>query len=139
MHNIYIYCWKVLIHRLKKRVCLVCRYISVIRKLKIFFWRLFFITYPSYHGSQKWQKKTIINQKMKIIVLGCLIAQMKRFDVLITTQNPQLSVKSHFGKNQEKLDFLRNGTLQRDGGNQCIKTMHLRHIKSPERETYPWY
>ena len=74
---------------------------------------------------------------MKIIVLGCLIAQMKRFDVLITTQNPQLSVKSHFGKSQEKLDFLRNGTLQRDGGNQCIKMMHLRHIKSPERETYP--
>ena len=34
-------------------------------------------------------QKPIISQKMKIIVWGCLIAQMKRFDVLITTQkNP---------------------------------------------------
>jgi hypothetical protein len=36
---------------------------------------------------------------MKIIAQGCLIAQMKRFDALITTQKkPQLSAKYHFGK-----------------------------------------
>ena len=35
--------------------------------------------------------KPIITQKMKIIVRGCLMAQMKRFDVLITRQkNPAL-------------------------------------------------
>ena len=65
---------------------------------------------------------------MKIIVCGCLIAQIKRFDALITMQ---LSAMSHSGKNQEKstkitfflsyqflqifLDLLRNGTSQRAG------------------------
>ena len=48
-------------------------------------------------------QKPIIGQKMKIILWGCLIAQMKRFDALITTQKkPQLSARPHFLKNQEK-------------------------------------
>ena len=41
--------------------------------------------YPRYQGSEKWQKP-IITQKKKNIVWGCLIAQMMRFDGLITTQ-----------------------------------------------------
>ena len=45
----------------------------------------------------------IMWQKMKIMLAGCLIAQMKRLDALITTQKkPQLSAKSYFWKNQEK-------------------------------------
>ena len=47
--------------------------------------------YPSYEGCEK---KTTITQKMKIIVLWCLIAQMKRFDALITTQNKPSSLQS---------------------------------------------
>ena len=68
---------------------------------------------------------------MKIIVWGCLIAQMKRFDALITTQKPQLSARSHFLKNQEKpgifLDFLRC--------NQCIKTLHLSY-QTPQHNDF---
>ena len=68
---------------------------------------------------------------MKIIVRGCLIAQMKRFDALIQRKEPQLSARSHFGKNLEKNnkiahfsktpffalfpDFFQNGTSQRPG------------------------
>ena len=49
---------------------------------------------PPYQGSEKSQK-AIISQKM--------IAQIKRFDALITTQKKtQRSAKSHFGKNKEK-------------------------------------
>ena len=45
---------------------------------------------PPYQGSENVQKP-IIGRKIKIIVWGCLIAQMKRFDALITMQkNPAL-------------------------------------------------
>ena len=33
----------------------------------------------------KIEEKTIISQKIKIVILGCLIAQMKHFYALITT------------------------------------------------------
>ena len=57
---------------------------------------------PPYQGSEKSQKP-IISQKMKIIVLGCLIAQMKRFDALITAQKtPELCKVPFWKKNQEK-------------------------------------
>ena len=39
----------------------------------------------AYRGSENFQKP-IKSQKLKILVWGCLIAQMKRFDALITTQ-----------------------------------------------------
>ena len=71
----------------------------------------------------------IISQKMKIITWGCLIAQMKRFDALITTQKTPEICKLPFWKKSRKiaqndhfskmtiffalfLDFLRNGTSQ---------------------------
>ena len=100
---------------------------------------------PPLPGAEIFQKP-IIRQKMKIILCGCLIAQMKRFDALITTQKkPQLSARSYFLKNQEKaqkMAFLKNGHfglfflifsktgLCRALGfflrcNQCIKTLHL--------------
>ena len=41
--------------------------------------------YPRFQGSKKLQEPIII-QKIKIIVRGCLIAQMKRLDALITSQ-----------------------------------------------------
>ena len=40
---------------------------------------------PVYQGSEK-SKNPIITRKMKILLRGCLIAQMKRQDALITTQ-----------------------------------------------------
>ena len=39
---------------------------------------------------------------MKIIVWGCLIAQMKRFDALIATQKNPSSLQSPVSKKEEK-------------------------------------
>ena len=89
---------------------------------------------------------------MKIIVLGCLIAQMKRFDALITTQKTPVSAKSHFGKNPEKIaqnDHFSNMTIFwrfflifKEMGpcrglgfflhcNHCIKMLHLSYQTPP--------
>ena len=63
------------------------------KTLRIRVWRIENLKKASFlehvnQGSENFQKP-IISQKMKIIVWGCLIAQMKRFDALITTQkNP---------------------------------------------------
>ena len=84
---------------------------------------------------------------MKIIVWGCLIAQMNRFDALITTQKPPALCKVPFLKKSRKiaqndnfkkntifflslfLDFLKKWDLAESWGflccNQCIKTLHL--------------
>ena len=48
---------------------------------------------PPYQQSEKLQKP-IISQKMKIIVWGSLIAEMKRFDALITTQKKTSALQS---------------------------------------------
>ena len=64
----------------------VIRILKIIWKiLKIYFW-------PPYQGSKNLQKKKKkhYKQKIKIIMWGCLIAQMKRVDALITTGKPQL-------------------------------------------------
>ena len=55
-------------------------------------------------GGLKNCKKPIITQKMKIIVWGCLIAQIKRLDALVTMQNNLNSLqctvaKKNFKKN----------------------------------------
>ena len=49
---------------------------------------------PRYKGSEKlFLKKPIKTPKIKIIIWGCLIAQMKRFDALITTQKKPSSLQ----------------------------------------------
>ena len=68
--------------------------------------------YPGHQVSEKLQE-AIITQKLKVIVRGCLITQMKRFDAPIKMQKTQLSARSHFFKNQEKpkkkdVNFLKN-------------------------------
>ena len=60
-----------------------------------------FLTSP-YQGSEKLQKP-IISKKMKIIVWGCLIAQMKRFDALITTQKTPALCEVPFWKKSRKI------------------------------------
>ena len=57
---------------------------------------------PPYQGSENFQKP-IIGQKMKIIVWGCLIAQMKRFDALITTQKTPALCEVPFWKKSRKI------------------------------------
>ena len=69
-----------------------------IRKLKIFFLTFFLMFYTRYKGSEK----PNITQNMKIIVQGCLIAQMKRFDALITTQKIPALCKVPFIKREKK-------------------------------------
>ena len=61
-----------------------------------------FTFYPCYQGFEKLQKR-IISQKLKIIVLGCLIAQMKRFDALIKTQKTPALCKVPFWKKSRKI------------------------------------
>ena len=77
---------------------------------------------------------------MKIIVWGCLIAQMKCFDALITTQKTQALCEKMVIFEKWSfwvifLDFFRNGTSQRAGVflrcNQCIKTLRLSYQTSP--------
>ena len=72
-----------------------------IRKLKIFFKDIFFSLTPASWGLKNCKKP--ISKKMKIIIWGCLIAQMKRFDALIGMKKkiPALC-KVLFLKNQEK-------------------------------------
>ena len=53
---------------------------------------------------------------MKIIVWGCLIAQMKRFDALITTQKTPALCEVPFLKKIKK---------------NCIKTLHLSYQTPP--------
>ena len=63
---------------------------------------------PSYQVSKNFQKP-IIGQKIKIIVWGCFIAQMKRFDALITMQKNPSSLRSPISlkikKNLQKMVF----------------------------------
>ena len=66
----------------------------ILKILKIDFW-------PLYQGSEKLQKP-IISRKIKIIVWGCLIAQMKRFDALITTRKTPVLCKVPFRKKSRK-------------------------------------
>ena len=67
---------------------------------------------PPYQGSES-LKKPIISQKMKIIVWGFLISQMKRFDALITTQKTPAFCKVPFlrklRKTAKNWSFLKNG------------------------------
>ena len=90
-------------------------------------------------------------QKMNVIVRGCLIDQMKRFDALITTPKTPSLCKVPFLKKSRKTEknvnfwkivilsdfswFKKNGTRQRAGGilrcNQCIKTLHLGYQTHP--------
>ena len=71
---------------------------------------------PPYQGSENFQKP-IIGRKMKIIVWGCLIAQMKRFDALITTQKTPALCEVPFlkksRKTAKKWSFLKNGHFGR--------------------------
>ena len=86
--------------------------------------------YPWYKGSEKLLKKNIITKKeIKIIVCGCLIAQMKRLDALVTMQKtPTLKTVPLLRKSGKTtktvffytivtfvffLDFFSNGTFQR--------------------------
>ena len=121
-----------------------------IRKQKIFWKKIKFTFYPRY-GGLKYCKNPIITQKIKIIVWGCLIAQMKRLDALITMQktltlcNVPLLKKSRktpknyiFFKNdrfwwfflifQQRYIFRSWGFLR---FNQCIKTLHLSYQTPP--------
>ena len=71
---------------------------------------------PPYQGSEK-TDPPIIWRKMKIMLVGCLIAEMKRFDALITTQKNLSSLRSPISekikKNHEKWSFLKNGHFWR--------------------------
>ena len=103
--------------------------------------------YPCYQGFQ--------TLGIKIRVLGCLIAQLKRFDALITTQKNPGSLKSpilerknaqndHFSKMTIFWRFSwfkkKNWTLQRAGFflccNQCIKTLHLSYQTLPYEDLH---
>ena len=107
-------------------------------------WKLIFD--PPYRGSENFQKP-IISQKMKIIVWGYLIAQIKRFDALITTQKTPALCKVPFKKKKSRKSAKKNGQFwklvilgdfswffpkwdfaERWGFlrcNQCIRTLHL--------------
>ena len=135
---------------------------SAIIKLKIILKILKFNFLPPYQGSEKSQKP-IISQKMKIIIWGCLIAQMKRFDALITTQKTPVLCNVPFWKNTRKIAqndhfskitiFLRfflifkKWDLAESRGflrcNQFIKTLHLSYQTPPYDDfhflTYNWF
>ena len=51
--------------------------------------------YPGHQVSEKLQE-AIITQKLKVIVRGCLIAQMKRFDAPIKMQKKPALCKVPF-------------------------------------------
>ena len=105
---------------------------------------------PPYQGSENFQKP-IIGRKMKIIVWGCLIAQMKRFDALITTQKTPALWEVPFRKKSRKTAqndhfskmtifgsfswFFKKWDLAESWGflrcNWCIKTLHLSYQTSP--------
>ena len=70
------------------------------KKTENIFCRIKFLRFTQ--GSEKLQKH-IISQKMKIIVLGRLIAQMKRFDALVTTQKTPALYKVPFWKKSRKI------------------------------------
>ena len=80
------------------------------KKTENIFCRIKFLRFTQ--GSEKLQKH-IISQKMKIIVLGRLIAQMKRFDALVTTQKTPALCEVPFLKKSRKTAkkwlFLKNG------------------------------
>ena len=65
---------------------------------------------PPYQGSENFQKP-IIGRKMKIIVWGCLIAEMKHFDALITTQKIPALWEVPFWKKSKK--NVQNDTLRK--------------------------
>ena len=130
---------------------------SAIIKLKIILkiWKIHF--WPTSQGSEKWQKP-IISRKMKIIILGCLIAQMKRFDALITNAiNPSAlrsPVLEKIRKNGLIWPFFKNDLfcafswffkkwdLAESWGflrcNQCIKTLHLSYQTHPYNDFHFW-
>ena len=61
-----------------------------------------FENFENYFLTEKLQK-TILSRKMKIIIRGCLIAQMKRFDALITTQKTPAFCEAPFWKKSRKI------------------------------------
>ena len=97
------------------------------------------IFYPPYQGSGKLDPPPIVWQKMKIILGGCLIGQMKRFDALITSQKNLSSLQSPISLKIgifESLYFLLFLLICSEMGlclelsfflrcNQFIKTLHL--------------
>ena len=106
---------------------------------------------PPYQGSEKSQKP-IISRKIKIIVWGCLTAQMKSFHVLITTQKKTRALcEVPFLKTQQKkrkkivifekwsfwaifLAFSKMGLCRALGFlrcDQCIKTLNFSYQTPP--------